>query len=92
MSEDTRVKEVERAPVVEYRVTVEVPNLPIWGVQAFFDLLHRHLGKPNVEGDVSATLEVAYGLTASQYEVIHDLRDRLWAHMDIEVTRVTVRD
>jgi hypothetical protein len=78
--------------VAEYRVTVEVPNLPIWGVQAFFDLLHRNLGKPDVQGDVNATLVIDYSLTSVQYEVIHDLRDRLWQHMDIEVTRATVRE
>jgi hypothetical protein len=79
--------------MAQYRVTVEVPNLPIWGVQAFFDLLHRSLGKPDIEGNgVTATLVVGYSLTASQYEVMRDLEDRLWQPLEVTVKRVTVRE
>jgi hypothetical protein len=90
MNEDTRVKVRKQAPRIHRKVKLEVPNLPIWGVQPFFDMLHHRLHKPNVVGDVKATLLVEYDLDADQYEIMHDLQDRLWQPFWVEVEEVKV--
>ena len=90
MNEDTRVKVRKQAPRIHRKVKLEVPDLPIWGVQPFFDLLHHRLRKPNVVGEVTATLFVEYDLSAAEYEVLHDLQDRLWQSFMTEVTEVKV--
>ncbi len=90
MVEDTHAKVRKHAPRVFRKVKLEVPNLPIWSVQPFFAMVHHHLRKPNVVGEVSATLFVEYDLDSDQYEVLHDLQDRLWQTFFTEVEEVRV--
>jgi hypothetical protein len=75
-------------------VNVHLHDVPLWGVAALFDRIHKELGKPNV-GDISASLHIEYsGLNDVEYQRLLALQDELWlfARMDVAKEERTTKE
>lgn len=74
-----------KAPQVTRTVKVEIADIPIWSVDALFHRIHRELERPNVSGEISATLVINYDLTETQYEALKEFADKIWQPFEIEL-------
>ncbi len=66
-------------------VTATFGSVPMWGVEALFERLHKELGKPDID-EVGAQLVVKYsGLDEEQYAQLFLLREHWDFGMNLEI-------